>query len=854
MERHAWIRWPSLARCDSREHGRGSITTNRGSDQWPCNKTLKPFPKPIAAQAAAKSALALDLSKIGLKELPESIGQLKRVQDLHLYDNQLSSLPESIGQLKQLQILFVYNNQLSSVPESIGQLKQLQQLYLSGNQLSSLPESIGQLTALKLLDLSNNQLTSLPPSLSNLSRLKELFLHSNSGLGIPPEVLGPYSAEVHSGTAPADPSAILRYYFQVRAGKRPLNEVKFILMGRGGVGKTSLVNRLVRNTFDPNSPKTEGIQITQWPVTVESDTVRFNVWDFGGQEIMHATHQFFLSERSVYLVVLSGREGSEDEDAEYWLKLAASFGAGSPVIVALNKMNEHRFDVNRRALRQKYPNIQEFVATDCETGLGIDALKNAVGTTLSSWKAWRVDFPAAWFEIKERLSGMPESFLSFEQFQEVCRDLGEPDAGAHAALAGYLHDLGIALNYKDDPRLRETHVLNPHWVTAGIYRILNAGILASRKGVLHFADLSDILPTDSYPRKVHMFLLDLMRKFELYFPFPDESDHYLVPELLDKQQPQEADEFSPATCLGFEYHYPILPEGLLPRFIVRSHVMSEGQPRWRSGVILQFEGCRALVKADVSDRRVQMLVDGPVGSRRRLLAVSRSDFDRIHASIPELKPKEMVPVPGRPEHLIDYRKLAILEQEGLDYYVEVIGDKVVKIPVSQLLDGVDLSRMPRRAEGHAMVDSPLKVFYSYAHKDDTLRNEMETHLKILERRGLISPWHDRLIRQGDQWAGEIDVNLEIADIILLLVSADFIASDYCYSKEMTLALEREKAGKARVIPVILRDCHWKGAPFGDFQGLPKDFKPVTLWPDRDSAWRDVSEGIERAIQSIREKR
>ena len=150
-------------------------------------------------------------------------------------------------------------------------------------------------------------------------------------------------------------------------------------MGRGGVGKTSLVNRLVHDTFVRNSAKTEGIQITQWPVTVGGETVRLYVWDFGGQEIMHATHQFFLTERSLYLIVLSGREGSEDEDAEYWLKMAASFGGESPVIVALNKMNEHRFDVNRRALQQKYPNIRGFVATDCK-GLVQNNLMNFVYT------------------------------------------------------------------------------------------------------------------------------------------------------------------------------------------------------------------------------------------------------------------------------------------------------------------------------------------------------------------------------------------------------------------------------------------------------------------------------------------
>lgn len=214
----------------------------------------------------------------------------------------------------------------------------------------------------------------------------------------------------------------------------------------------------------------------------------------------------------------------------------------------------------------------------------------------------------------------------------------------------------------------------------------------------------------------------------------------------------------------------------------------------------------------------------------------------------------MVPVPGWPNHLIEYQDLSIFEQKGRKQFERVIGRDIVEISVAQLLDGVDLSRPRQHAGGHAMDDSPMKLFYSYAHKDEPLRNKLDTHLKILERRGLIFPWHDRLIRAGKNWAEEIDTNLKVANIILLLVSADFIASDYCYSTEMKLALERHEAGEARVIPIILRDVNWTKAPFAKLQALPKDGKAVTLWPDRDSAWRDVSEGIERAIQSIRDGR
>jgi internalin A len=630
-----------------------------------------------------------------------------------------------------------------------------------------------------------------------------------------------------------------------------LNEAKLILLGRGGVGKTSLVNRLVHGTFDPNSAKTEGIQITQWPVEVDGESVRLHVWDFGGQDILHATHQFFLTERTLYLVVLSGREGNEDADAEYWFKLVESFGGESPVYVVLNKIDEHPFDLIRRALKQKYPNIREFVATDCKSGRGLKELDERLHGELGRWEARRVAFPASWFAIKERLAGMKESYLSFDRFRQICRELGEGNGAEQDLLAGYLHTLGVALNYKDDPRLRETHVLNPHWVTGGIYRILNAPLLAEHEGVLDVDDLAGILPAEVYPRAMHLFLIDLMRKFELCFPFTDGEGRYLVPELLDKQQPPEAETFAPGTGLGFEYRYPILPEGLLPRFIVRTHAMSEGQKRWRTGVILRLERCLALVKADLQEKTVQVSISGPPDGRRRLLAVIRSDFERIHGSIKDLKPVEMVPVPGRPGLAVPYLKLVALERAGKRTFDDVIGDEVVELDVADLLNGVDLAGTRRRADERLVSDRPLRLFYSYARKDEALRNKLDAHLKILERRGLIAPWYDKLIDPGRDFADEIDENLERADIILLLVSADFIKSDYCYAREMKRALERHEADEADVIPVILRTTNWKGTPFARLNALPESGKPVTRWRDRDSAWTNVSEGIERVIHTWR---
>ncbi|MET0622584.1 MAG: tetratricopeptide repeat protein [Pyrinomonadaceae bacterium] len=148
----------------------------------------------------------------------------------------------------------------------------------------------------------------------------------------------------------------------------------------------------------------------------------------------------------------------------------------------------------------------------------------------------------------------------------------------------------------------------------------------------------------------------------------------------------------------------------------------------------------------------------------------------------------------------------------------------------------------------------LELFYSYSHKDEELRDELETHLSTLRRQNVILGWHDRGIVAGEEWAGEIDQHLKTADIILLLVSANFLASNYCYDIELKLAMERHEEGAARVIPVILRPCDWAGAPFGKLQALPKNARPVTKWPNRDEAFTDIAKGIRKAAEEMRERR
>lgn len=810
-----------------------------------------------------------------LRSVPDWWQNFPHLRELSLASNQLSAIPTSVGELSELETLDLSDNQLTNLPGSLQKLSSLRVASLADNHFRAIPDAVMRWSSLEYLDLSSGQgnriksfssgrltvvsnggrrilgkksvLDALHSDMRRLTKLRILLLRGNDLLQLPDELLGDINL---SGKWEGSVEGILDYYFRTRGGARPLNEAKLILLGWGGVGKTSLVKRLVHGSFDPAEDRTEGIEVTSWPVTLANDEhVRLNVWDFGGQEIMHATHQFFLTSRSLYLVVLTGRAGSADTDADYWLKIVSSFAPESPIIVVLNQIARDPFELDETGLRQRFPNIRAFVRTDCaegERGFGIEDLVSALLDATSNLRDLRVSFPASWFEIKDRLADMSENYLTFDRYRQICAGLGEMDGQAQELLADYLHSLGIALNYREDPRLRDTHVLNPHWVTEGIYTILNSRLVAEHHGEVTASDLARILDDKRYPAERHVFLLDLMRRFELCFPYADEPDKYLIADLLPKQQPPEATGFRVEDSLQFEYHYPVLPEGLLPRFIVRSHVHSTGQPRWRSGALLRWEQNTALVQADSANRVVRIFVTGPVGSRRRLLAVIRSDFEHIHSSY-RFKVNAFVPSVDVPGLAVEYDKLLAAEKVGISSFPEYNNGTFLNVDVQAFLTGVDLAGTPGPLPSPRR---PARLFVSYSHKDDRYREAFDSHLKVFNSARLLDTWHDRRIGPGDDWKGEIDRALEDADIVVFLVSAAFLASDYCNDVEMKRALERRAAGHCRIVPIIVRDAKWQLSKLAGFQALPRHGRPITTWPNQDSAWRNVADGLEHIIKTL----
>jgi len=145
----------------------------------------------------------------------------------------------------------------------------------------------------------------------------------------------------------------------------------------------------------------------------------------------------------------------------------------------------------------------------------------------------------------------------------------------------------------------------------------------------------------------------------------------------------------------------------------------------------------------------------------------------------------------------------------------------------------------------------IKVFISYAREDDTFREQLDKQLSLLKRSDFIDVWHNHAINAGMEREREIATHLNTAHLILLLVSSDFMASDDCYGRVMTRAMERHERGEARVIPIILRPVSWQDAPFGKLQALPNGAKPITTWQDRDEALHDVAKGIQKEVEKLR---
>ena len=565
----------------------------------------------------------LDLSENKLYNLPDFIGTLVNLRTLDLRGNKLSGLPSYFANLSRLTTLYLSYNQLSDLPNSLFKLSNLNALYLSHNQIYNLPNYFGELSNLTTLYLRDNQIYNLPNSIANLEKLTTLDLRGN------PLETPPIEIVIHGVEA-------VREYFRklLAEGQDYIYEAKLLILGEPGAGKTTLARKIKNPDHELSGKResTKGINLTQYSFLLTNQSREFtvNIWDFGGQEIYHATHQFFLTKRSLYILVIDDRK--KNDDLYYWLSIVKILSKNSPLMIVKNEKGDRSIEIkNESALQKKFPNIKQVLATNFATNRGLDEIITQVKHYINNLEHIGKPLPLTWIKVRQALEQDRRSYISLDEFLQICQKHGFTLLKDKLQLSGYLHDLGVCLHFQDRPEslLYKTVILKPTWATDAVYKVLDNQQVINNQGYFTRHDLQKIWYEDKYVL-MRNELLELMIKFQLCYPIPNRDNTFIAPQLLSQNQPKYFWDNSNNLVLRYKYKY-FMPKGIITLFIVAMYEHIEKQQYvWKNGVVLSKDETRAEVIEYYDQHKIIIRISG--ANQRSLMTMITQKLDRINHS------------------------------------------------------------------------------------------------------------------------------------------------------------------------------------------------------------------------------
>ena len=322
-------------------------------------------------------------------------------------------------------------------------------------------------------------------------------------------------------------------------------EAKLLIVGEGGVGKSSLLRALQGEVFEAQLNTTHGIDVEQvklhFPELPEKG-IKLDTWDFGGQQIYHATHQFFYTKRSIYMVVWSARLGAEHGRLHYWLENIRVLAPGVPVILVTTHIDERAPDLNYSQYKNAYPQIVMNLSISNKTGDGIANLKATLARMAMQLPLMGQPWPRTWVDAEQALFARSEQYIDAEEYIACCTTHGVEADIAYGTLGDYLHDLGKIHYFHDDPLLQNLVILHPNWINKAISSVLDDETTANKNGILHISELPRIW--SAYDPHLYSAFLRLMERFDLCYPLEADlpgtsTTSILIPQLLPYQPPFE---------------------------------------------------------------------------------------------------------------------------------------------------------------------------------------------------------------------------------------------------------------------------------------------------------------------------
>ncbi len=598
-----------------------------------------------------KGITSLFLSENNLRDV-SSLKEIKGLTSLDLRNNILNDV-SFLKELKGITSLDLSDNNLSDV-SFLKELKNIASLYLSSNILSDL-SFLKELKGITSLDLRNN-------SLSDVSFLKELKGITSLDLS-DNTIVNPPISIVDGGI-----EAIQEYFRQSEKYEiEKAYEAKILIVGESGVGKTTLMELL----FNPKHPvpSPESAQPSTVGVGIRPDRlfkhpdkklpdIKTHIWDFGGQDIQHMLHQYFLTDDCMYILLAD--ESTDSAHYEYWFNVINLSGKNSPILVLLNKHRGQNAVIpfDAKLYKETFPNLKILDLGEIDLGNldnRWDDLINELAFNLSKLPIVGQQTLKPWKTIRKEIEKLrSKKYILLEDFDEICYRNGLEEERDARFLLSYLHKIGFVLNYEEDT-LKNTIFLDPNWITHAIYDVLSDAVIINKNGQFkkdqlfeHWqSNICDKKHIQAYSLDECNYLLNLMLKnhFEVCYPLESKPSYYMVPTKLPNRKPEH--EFGAPNNLRFRYQYTFIPDGLLSRLIVRMHEYIEEEKVWLTGAIFHKDECTAVVLQQETGQEDAKYIGISINGAelykcQKFLRDIRREVEHIHKIFPYIKYSEMI--------------------------------------------------------------------------------------------------------------------------------------------------------------------------------------------------------------------
>ncbi len=680
-----------------------------------------------------KNIKKLYLSKNQISDI-SALKSLKKITELYLTDNLINDISvlcnltliteisldfnqiKDISALKNLNhitYLSLWNNQINEI-SALKDLKRIRYLDLSDNMVNKVTE----LSNIKYINLGNNQINDIL-ALNSLQTTEELLLHNNQINDISPLITlykrKGFGAELENNPLKFPPKeivelgkeAINEYFEHAEKGTSILQEAKLIIIGEAGAGKTTFAKKIINSNAEMPKPEdtTLGIDVHNWLFS-EIEEQKFNVklWDFGGQDIYHGTHQFFFSKKSLYVLLADARE--QRTDFNYWLNTVEQLtGKNSPLVIVFNKKQNRDWQLDDEyGLKRRFGNIiRNTINIDLSNSIKIPRLQKTIKNEITNLPQIGYILPNSWINIRYELNKINDKFISFKEFRTICNQNGIIRPQVIKIISKLFSNIGIFTHFvEEDTSLQDIIFLDSNWLTKTVYSLLDNDIVKKKQGEITRDDINEILKTDEIYFEIDKFV-ELLKKFSLIYKI-NGSNNYIVPMHLKPGQPYKQWKYSEQKDIyKFRYLFDnYMPKGIMSRLIVALHpYIYNNKFVWTRGVNISNSMNKPDTYAEIietygRENRFDIQIYGK--NQKDLLQRIIYHFDRILKPFTKLTHDKLVPCncdtckTSIKPHFYKYETLLKLSKYNKDT-VRCEKEPFLDAYVNDLLEGINYTKL-----------------------------------------------------------------------------------------------------------------------------------------------------------------